>query len=674
VSYDRAMRGSLTGVGMLALLCWGLAAQAASGYSLTADPFTQQGEKLLSPEIKEFAEQGLSVALSANGDTALVGSPAYKKSPGEELAGAAWVYVRSGSTWQLQAKLVGTEASDDAQQGHSVALSANGEEALIGGPEDEGENEDYYGAAWVFRRNGAKWEQVGKKLVASGVGAMKKASQGSSVALSANGETALIGAEDNEEGGTRGVGAAFVFRWNGTEFKQQGGPLVGHHGAAIAQQGESVALSANGETALIGGPRSEGEKGEREAGAAWVFRFNGGEWKEQARLPQGSGAGLETGEGQSVALSGDGDTALVGGPGYKNAIGGAWVYVRSGEKWEQQGEPLQGEDAGTSEADLEGAGVALSENGDTALLGGPGDDVYRGAAWAFVRSGSTWSEQEKLEATGAVVPSKEGAGVALSADGYTALVGAPGDNSEQGAAWVFARAGESGTGTEQKITPSNGGPNGQSTGGANGSLAGVASTPQAIEELELGCTKRPLVLNDVLIRGRRVELEGSAAKSLDGKRVKIVFDGAAVVASATVGANGEFSTTAPLPPVRLRDSNSARYLAESGSERSLDLKLTRRLTLEPPKFSAGTVTLVGQVLAPLTKPVAQIAVEQELECGRTTVVTHVEPSASGRFRIAVRVPAVAKAGVYRLISSVRENTRSKRGFATYSLPLPVLLG
>jgi hypothetical protein len=212
-------------------------------------------------------------------------------------------------------------------------------------------------------------------------------------------------------------------------------------------------------------------------------------------------------------------------------------------------------------------------------------------------------------------------------------------------------------------------------GTTSSSTPGIASTPQAIEEVLLGCTKRALVLNDVLIHGSRVDLEGSAAKSLDGKKVKIVFDGGSrAVASATVGSNGEFSTTAPLPPARSRDSNNARYMAESGSQRSLNLKLTRRLSLEPPTFSGGTVTLVGQVLPPLTKPIATIAVQQELECGKTTVVAHVTPSASGRFRIRVAVPAAAKAGLYRLISSVRENTRSKRGFVTYSLPLPVVLG
>jgi DNA-binding beta-propeller fold protein YncE len=206
------------------------------------------------------------------------------------------------------------------------------------------------------------------------------------------------------------------------------------------------------------------------------------------------------------------------------------------------------------------------------------------------------------------------------------------------------------------------------------STTGIATTPQAVEEVLLACTKRPLVLNDVLIRGNRVLLQGSAAKSLHGKKVKIIFDGHEQVATATIAADGEFSTTAWLPPVRLRNGNSARYQAESGSQRSLDLKLTRRLTLEPPRFSAGTVTLVGQVLPPLSKPIALVTVQQQLECGATTTVGSFKPSASGHFHITLKVPAIAKAGLYRLISSVTEKPGSKHGFTTYSLPLPVILG
>jgi FG-GAP repeat len=454
------------GAALACALILGAGTQPAAALSLTEDPFAQQGEgPFLSAEVTELAEQGYSVALSANGDTAIVGSPDYKEGhAGEVFRGAAWIYVRSGSTWTQQAKLVGHESSGDAQQGHSVALSANGDTAIVGGPEDTGGHEEYFGAVWVFVREGTTWHEQ-QKLVAT-TGASEKAAQGSSVALSSDGNTALVGAMNNEynKTTTRAPGAAFVFTRSGLTWSQQGGKLEGKHSGELVQEGTSVALSSDGKTALIGGPRAEGEKGEREAGAAWTFLWNGSEWKEQAKLPQATGTGLETGQGQSVALSGDGNTALVGGPGYKNSIGGAWVYVRSGESWEQQGAPLQGNDASTLEADEEGSGVALSEDGNTALVGGYRDSTSTGAAWAFERSGSSWSEQEKLQGSGGTAFAEQGFGVALSADSTTALVGAPGNKGEVGAAWVFTRAGEpSGQKEPQKESKEQLNPNNPST-------------------------------------------------------------------------------------------------------------------------------------------------------------------------------------------------------------------
>jgi hypothetical protein len=668
-------RGLALFVGVTALLTCLSCVPEALSFSLEADPFVQQGGKLTSPEVKELAEQGYSVALAADGATALVGSPSY-----HGFAGAAWVYVRSGSTWSEQAKLVGSEGSALAQQGHSVALSANGDTALVGGPEDEGPHGEFSGASWVFARSGSVWTQQGKKLVAGGVGASTKARQGSGVALSADGDTALIGAETNGTGG-----AAFVFTREGETWSQDGGALVGEPETSAGLDGWSVALSGDGDTALIGGPKSDGPKGEPEAGAAWAFKRSGSSWSEQGRLPSGTGAGLGTGQGGSVALSGDGDTALVGGSGYEEGIGAAWVYTRSGETWTEQGGPLQGNDA--TKPALEGHGVALSESGNTAVIGGDDDDTSHGAAWAFERSGNTWSEQEKLEGTGGEAFDEQGYSVALSADGSTALIGGIGDGGSEGAAWVFARAAEPGEEPEtgepehkhepESTPPQNNNPNSsgntQSTSAATGA-EGVATTPRAVEEVLLGCAKRALVLNDVLIRGDRVALEGSAAKGLEGKKVKILFDDHQQVASAIVAADGQFSATAPLPPARLRDTNDARYSAVSGRERSLDLKLTRRLILEPPHASGDTVTLVGQVVPPLVKPIAPIAVQQELECGKTTIITRVTPSASGRFRVTLTVPSQAKAGIYRLISTVRESARSNKGFATYSLPLPAVLG
>jgi DNA-binding beta-propeller fold protein YncE len=205
--------------------------------------------------------------------------------------------------------------------------------------------------------------------------------------------------------------------------------------------------------------------------------------------------------------------------------------------------------------------------------------------------------------------------------------------------------------------------------------AGVASTPKGVEELLLGCSGSKLVLNDVYIQGGHVEIRGSAAKSLVGKKVKILFNEGKQVATATVEAGGQYTTTAPLPPAKIRDNLDTRYTAEVGKLRSVHLKLLRRLLLEPLKASGTTVTLTGQLTLPLTKPIAPVVVEQQLECGKTTIAKTFTPPASGRFHITVMVPADAQAGIFRLTSKVAANKHSvKHGFTTFSLPLPVALG
>ena len=151
----------------------------------------------------------------------------------------------------------------------------------------------------------------------------------------------------------------------------------------------------------------------------------------------GAGAVGNAGQGASVALSADGNTALVGGPGDDMSRGAAWVFTRSGSDWSQQAAKLAG--TGAVGASEQGASVGLSADGNTALIGGREDNEGTGAAWLFTRSGSAWTQQgTKLVGTGGVGQGGQGSGVALSADGNTILSGGYGDNYGRGAAWVFA--------------------------------------------------------------------------------------------------------------------------------------------------------------------------------------------------------------------------------------------
>jgi hypothetical protein len=107
--------------------------------------------------------------------------------------------------------------------------------------------------------------------------------------------------------------------------------------------------------------------------------------------------------------------------------------------WTQQGPKLVGSGA-VGNTVLQGDFVSLSADGNTAIVGGPGDNSADGAAWVWTRSGGVWTQQgPKLVGSGAVGNSAEqGNSVSLSADGNTAIVGGVNDDNGVGAAWVFA--------------------------------------------------------------------------------------------------------------------------------------------------------------------------------------------------------------------------------------------
>ena len=159
-------------------------------------------------------------------------------------------------------------------------------------------------------------------------------------------------------------------------FVQQGAKLTGSDEVGLGEFGLSVALSADGDTALIGGRDDNGS-----VGAAWAFTRSGGVWAQQGAKLTGSG---ETGNGEfgwSVALSADGNTAMIGGQADNGNVGAAWAFTRSAGVWTQQGPKLTGSDE--SGGGLFGLSVALSADGDTAMIGGDADNLNTGAAWAF---------------------------------------------------------------------------------------------------------------------------------------------------------------------------------------------------------------------------------------------------------------------------------------------------
>jgi hypothetical protein len=354
-----------------------------------------------------------------------------------------------GDGWLAFAKLAAPTSGSNAEIGSgnlgvSVALSADGSTAIAGAFQDDGEA----GAAYVFVRSGAGWAlQTRLSPPTSGSGkAIGNSDFGATVAISADGNTALIGGfRDNSM-----VGAAWVYVRSGTSWSRQKKLLAPTTGTdeetGAGEFGSDVALSADGNTAMIAGIGDNAF-----AGAVWSFTRSGTTWSEQHKLlAPATGADAEVGKGEfgaALSLTPDGQNAVISGDGDNNNTGAAWVFTNSAGTWPEQARliaPTTGPDAAVG-ATAFGTGVALSADGGTALIGAQGDNTAVGAGWIFSRLGTVWSEQAKLVAptTGAdaeVGAGFAGASVALSPDGATAIVGAVADSVGVGAAFQFSRS------------------------------------------------------------------------------------------------------------------------------------------------------------------------------------------------------------------------------------------
>ena len=421
------MPGASVGVAS-ATTIFGTATGGNFAISPATPPYLQQGSKLTVNSGTASTGLGRTLAISADGNTAL--SNTTIGGTGELV-----IFNRSNNVWTQQAILTAAGATGNFVPGTAVALSADGNTALVGGQSDN----NGMGAVWVFTRSNGGWKQQGNKLTGSDAVSGSGGSYfGSAVALSADGNTALIGGTNDNSY----TGAAWIFNRSSTGvWTQNGSKLTGTGASGSAMLGNAVALSADGNTALVDG-HNDGFR----LGAVWVFTNNNGTWTQQGSKLAGSGATGTTGaeQGISLAISADGNTAVWGGFHDNGGIGAAWVFTRNGTTWTQQGAKLVGtgivKPAGVTFINF-GQSVSLSADGNMAVVGAPNDNSYTGAMWVFTRTGGAWNQYgNKLTANDEVVKSSFigfGQTVALSADGSTAMAGDPADNSNAGAAWAF---------------------------------------------------------------------------------------------------------------------------------------------------------------------------------------------------------------------------------------------
>src|ERR1022692_1865933 len=372
------------------------------GFTLDRRPGTaQEGEPLV---IAMAVEGGLRPALAAGGDAVLL-----------ESGGRTILRYGGLRSWDARGRTIASRLEVRERQVRLVVEDRDAEYPLVVDP---------------------IWTQEATLTASDGL-----AGDAFGVSVSVSGDTAVVGADIKKIGLNTQQGEAYVFVRSGTTWTQQQ-TLPAPDGVAGNLFGFSVSVS--GDTAVVGAPNQDENDS---PGAAYVFTRSGTTWTQQQKLTASDGS-LVNEFGISVSVSGD--TAVVGAFQHQ-PVAAAYVFVRSGTTWTQQqkltaSDPVAGDDFGFS----------VSVSGDTAVVGASfaafGGSVSQGKAYVFVRSGTTWTQQQKLTASDGVAGDAFGFSVSVSGD--TAVVGATGNNS-QGAAYVFVRSGTTWT-QQQKLTASDG--------------------------------------------------------------------------------------------------------------------------------------------------------------------------------------------------------------------------
>lgn len=358
---------------------------------------------------------GGSVSLS--GSRALIGAHRV-----EDDIGAALVFRRDGMIWTLEDTLTAPVPDMEDIFGSRVALSQD--VSVVGAP-GAAAPEFQSGAAYVFRRNPVSSEWVFETQLTASDGDF---GDHFGIFVAVDGDVALIGARDDENDVGPSTGSAYVFRWNGQKWMEEA-KLVDPEGKS--QDGFGTAVALRGDLALIGaGGNDHPDVGN---GSAFVFRHDGAAWVFEAELTAFDAVGkLRFGADVSITS----DVAVVGATHENATVGAAYVFRYDGIQWLEEARLTPSNPVGSS---LFGSEVSLNAAATTLLVGAPFDSTMgflAGACWLFHHDGGAWTEIARLTASNAAAGDNFGISVSLDQD--FAVISSPEQVGGSGTAYIFA--------------------------------------------------------------------------------------------------------------------------------------------------------------------------------------------------------------------------------------------
>ncbi len=333
-------------------------------------------QKLTIADGAAFDHFGWSV--SVNGDVAVVGAEGDDCAAGD-YCGSAYVYRFDGNAWVEEQKLTASDRARDDLFGARVSVT--GDTAIVGALRDDCAAGVDCGSAYVYRFNGSTWLEE-QKLTASDAAAGD--SFGCSVSVS--GDVAVVGAEGDACTAGPDCGSAYVYRFNGNAWVEEQ-KLSLSDAERLDLFGISVSVSADVTVVGVGNDACDAGF---QCGSAYVYRFHPGapgHWVEEQKLTASDAAAYDL-FGRSVSVSGD--SAVVGAAGVACGAGAycgsAYVYRFNGSTWVEQAK-LTASDVAAQDI----FGTSVSVSGETALVGsgrddcGPGLDC--GSAYVYALGG-----------------------------------------------------------------------------------------------------------------------------------------------------------------------------------------------------------------------------------------------------------------------------------------------
>ena len=313
--------------------------------------------------------------------------------------------------------------------GSSLALSSDGNTMVVGTPLDNvGSNSDQ-GSVYLFSKSGNNWILQSQIFASDG---LTDDSFGSSVSISGNGNTLIVGAPGSFQSQIQG--GVYVFTRSGGVWTQQPKIVIPYDPMAMNPTynialGSKVLISSDGNT-LFAGTRSGGQ---------YIYSLSAGVWTQQADLAQQSGMNFFYHQGNYAALSADGNTALLGYESFPVngvASGTAFFFSRTNGVWNLQSQVTP---PNLNANSYFGTSVGLSSDGNTAIVGSPYSNSFKGNAFIYTRSGSVWSLQATLNPQGNLLASIFGSSVGISNDGNTVFAVGSNVFSQDNGVFFFQR-------------------------------------------------------------------------------------------------------------------------------------------------------------------------------------------------------------------------------------------